>query len=149
MAKEEKPTIEKTPAKKTGKKNYFYAVGRRKTASARIRLYSGKGEIVVNGQPIEKYFPGKVTEALYTRPFRVTDSLGKYYATIKVVGSGKISQLKAVIHGLSRALDKVDRESFHSLLKKHGLLTRDPRMRERRKPGTGGRARRQKQSPKR
>jgi small subunit ribosomal protein S9 len=131
------------------KKQYIYALGRRKAATARVRLFKGKGETLVNGQPIGDYFPGKVAEIAYLRPFHLTETEGKYYATIKVAGSGKNGQLGAVIHGLARALDKANKEVYHSDLKKHKLLTRDPRKRERRKPGQMGRARKKKQSPKR
>lgn len=142
----------KTPAekKKTAKKvAYQYAVGRRKRASARVRLYSGKGKTIVNNKPIEEYFPGEVTAVFYQRPFEVTETIGKYYATVRVVGSGLQSQLEAVVHGLARALDKTDRDNFHLALKQNGLLTRDSRQRERRKAGQAGRARHKKQSPKR
>jgi small subunit ribosomal protein S9 len=134
---------------KSKKKGYTFAVGRRKTATARVRLYSGKGKTLVNDQPIGEYFSGPVARSFYMRPFEVTETTGKFYATIKVEGSGKKGQLGAVVHGLARAIDKENREAYHSALKKHGLLTRDPRMRERRKPGQMGRARKKKQSPKR
>lgn len=156
MAEKKKITIQKKSVEKTtksrktsSKKKYFYAVGRRKTAAARIRLYEGKGENLVNSQPMAIYFPGKMAEIFYTKPFRVASALGKYWATIRVSGSGKESQLAAVVHGLSRALNKAEPEKYHSLLKKYKLLTRDSRMRERRKPGQAGRARHKKQSPKR
>lgn len=135
--------------KRASRRKYVFAVGRRKTATARVRLYSGKGQTLVNGQPIEEYFPGSVAKTAYMRPLEVTNTFGKYYATIKVEGSGKNGQLGAVAHGLARALDKENRELYHSPLKKHKLLTRDPRVRERRKPGQMGRARKKKQSPKR
>ena len=136
-------------SKKTKKVKYIYAVGRRRTANARVRLFRGKGETLVNDKPIAEYFPGKVAEVAYSKPFQVTSTLGKYFATIKVVGSGKNSQLGAVIQGLARVLDKENTKLYHSDLKKHGLLTRDSRRRECRKPGLGGKARRKKQSPKR
>lgn len=128
---------------------FISTVGRRKTAVARIRLYKGKGNLLVNNRPIEKYFSTDQAKLFYLKPFQVTDTLGKFYATIKVEGSGMNGQLGAVVHGLARALDKENREAFHSLLKKAGLLTRDPRARERRKVGQMGRARKKKQSPKR
>ena len=131
------------------KQNYFYAAGRRKLASARIRLFKGKGENLVNDLPAEKYFPGSVNKIVLDKPFVLTETLGKYYSTARVVGSGKNGQLKAVVHGVARALSLADREKFRSQLKKAGLLTRDPRKRERRMVGTGGKARRAKQSPKR
>jgi len=131
------------------KPKYIVAVGRRKRAVARIRLFKTKGETLVNQMPIEKYFPGKVAKTLYLEPFRSCNLLDKYYATVKVSGSGQKGQLDAVIHGLARALIKVNEEKFKPILRKKGLLTRDPRKKERRKVGTGGKARRQKQSPKR
>jgi len=130
-------------------KNYIFAVGRRKTAVARVRLFRGKGEMMVNDMPGEQYFPGEVAKVAWLKPFTVTDTVGKYYATIKVKGGGKSAQLGAVIHGLARALDKENPQLYHSSLKKAGLLTRDPRAKERRKPGQMGKARKKKQSPKR
>jgi len=149
MKEKKKSKTKKATKKQTSKKKFVHAVGRRKTASARVRLYSGKGELIVNEKPICEYFPGKVAEVVYTKPFRVCNVAGKFYATIKVVGSGKNGQLAAVVHGLARALDKVNPDSFHQPLKKHGLLTRDSRRKERRKPGQMGKARKKKQSPKR
>lgn len=131
------------------KKKYTYSIGRRKTATARVRLFKGKGKILVNRKPIEEYFPGEVAKVFYTKPFQVTNTVGKYHATIKVEGSGKNGQLDAVVHGIARALDKENKNLYHPSLKKHKLLTRDARARERRKPGQMGRARKKKQSPKR
>lgn len=134
---------------KSRKKKYVYATGGRKAASSRIRLFKGKGEIVVNNKPIGEYFPGELAKIAYMKPFQVTDTIGKYYATIKVRGSGKNGQLDAAVHGLARALDKENKELYHTALKKHKLLTRDARVKERRKAGQMGRARKKKQSPKR
>lgn len=149
----------------TGKKNnkdVILAVGRRREAVARIRLYPSvkagvmfgdqqvqKGELYVNKIPIEKYFGGEITKVSYLEPLRATNTLGKFAATIVVSGGGKSGQLTAVVHGLSRALAAYDLENFRKILKKKGFLTRDARTRERRKVGTGGKARRKKQSPKR
>src|SRR3989344_4706489 len=127
---------------KNTKLDYTYAVGRRRTASARIRVFRGKGAITVNGKPIEKYFPGNLNKQIWTKPLKVVDALDKYYASIKVVGGGARGQLEAVTHGISRALAKLNKDEFRPLLKKAGLLTRDPRTRERRKVGMGGKARR-------
>jgi small subunit ribosomal protein S9 len=130
-------------------KKYVEAVGRRKTAVARVRLYKGKGELLVNNLPAQVYFGASaMAKAAYEQPFKLTNSLGKFDLTAILKGSGKNSQVEALAHGISRALDK-ENDKFHSILKKAGLLTRDPRERERRKPGQGGRARKQKQSPKR
>lgn len=143
-------TAVKNGKKQTAKKSDFiYSVGRRKTARARIRLSPKKGPILVNDISIDKYFPLKVYKTNYLEPFRITETLDKYSATIKVEGSGKIGQLGAVVHGLSRALAKADQKKFRPILKKHGLLTRDARMKERRKPGLAQSARAKKQSPKR
>ncbi len=135
--------------KSKAKQSFVFAVGRRKTAVARVRLFRGKGEILVNNLPIAQYFPGIVTKALWSKPFTETGTVGKFYATVKVEGSGKSAQLEAVVHGLARALDKENRELYHPALKRQKLLTRDDRARERRKVGQMGRARKQKQSPKR
>ncbi|MBU2036044.1 30S ribosomal protein S9 [Patescibacteria group bacterium] len=129
--------------------NYTYAVGRRRSASARIRLFHGKGKNIVNEMPLEKYFPGAVNKSKWSKPFGVTETSDKYYFSAKVVGGGKQGQLDAVVHGLSKALAKVKPDKFRIPLKKVGLLTRDSRIRERRKIGMGGKARRKKQSPKR
>lgn len=128
---------------------YVYAVGRRKTATARVRLFRKSGDMMVNGTVIGKYFAGDVARIAYLKPFEVTGTVGKFSFTAKVEGSGKMAQLGAIVHALSRALTKVDHETYKSALKKAGLLTRDPRMKESRKVGTGGKARRRKQSPKR
>lgn len=147
MAK--KKAAEKKKTKRGRKKSYIYAIGRRKSATARVRLFKGKGDLIVNKQPIDKYFPGEVNKIVCLKPFQVTETEGKYYATIKVGGSGKNGQLGAVVHGLARALDKENSELYHLPLKKAGLLTRDPRMKERRKAGYAQSARAKKQSPKR
>ena len=131
------------------KKDYIYAVGKRKSASARVRLFKGKGETLVNGKTIEKYFSSEVFKDMWSRPFKTVDVQDKYYATVRVIGGGIRGQLDAVTHGIARALAKAEKDKFRKPLKKMGLLTRDARIRERRKVGTGGKARRKKQSPKR
>ncbi len=142
---------------------YYEAVGRRKEATARVRLYITigkapvkvdgfeikKGEIYVNGKPIEKIYPHVWERNIYMKPLELTGCADRFAVSIKVEGGGKSGQLGAIVHGLARALEKVDREAYRPVLKKEGLLTRDPRARERRKVGTGGKARRKKQSPKR
>lgn len=127
---------------------FIYARGRRRTAVARVRLFTKAGDTMVNNLPISKYFPGAVVKHLYEEPFKICDVLGKYHATIKVVGSGLRGQVEAVILGLSRALVVANPE-FRQDLKKRGFLTRDSRTRQRRMVGKGGKSRRQKQSPKR
>lgn len=143
MAKKETPQM-KSP------KKYIYAYGRRKTAVARLRLFEGKGDIQVNGMRIAEYWPGELNKNIYMEPFRTTNTHTKYTATVLVEGSGKNGQLGAFIHALSKALVKVNPERFKPILKKKGFLTRDPRMKETRKPGTAGsKARAKRQSPKR
>ncbi len=134
---------------KPKKKNWTYAVGRRRSASARVRLFKGRGESVVNKIPIDEYFPGPVFKERWNQPFEAAGVSGKYYITVKVLGGGKSGQLDAVTLGAARALAMVDKNKFREPIKKAGLLTRDPRIRERRKVGMGGKARRKKQSPKR
>ena len=129
--------------------NYTYAVGRRRSSSARVRLFKGKGENLVNGIPALEYFPGVVNKVKFEEPFKLIDTFEKYYITVKVVGGGKQGQLDAVILGIARTFNKINSEKFRPSLKSAGLLTRDARIRERRKVGTGGKARRKKQSPKR
>lgn len=129
-------------------KEYFSAVGRRKTAVARVRLWSGKQELTVNGKPISIYFKGDTFKKIYQSPFVITDTLGQFTGSIKIIGSGLMGQAGALVHGLSRALVKID-EAHKLPLREKGLITRDPRMKETRKAGQGGRARAKKQSPKR
>ena len=131
------------------KNSYLPAIGRRKRAVARFRLIKGKEPMTVNGLTAERYFPLAVSQKLLFEPLVLTDLTEKYTATIKVLGSGRISQLLAIRHGLARAIVKLDSDKFKTILKSAGLLTRDSRKRQRRHVGTGGKARRQKQSPKR
>lgn len=127
---------------------FHQAVGRRKEAVARVRIVPGQGQSMVNGKLISEYFKGPVFQKSYQRPFELTNTLGKYSATVKVLGGGVASQLGATVHGLARALQIMDKEN-RSVLKKAGLLTRDARAKERRKFGLAGKARAKKQSPKR
>lgn len=136
-------------AVKKAKKEYIYASGKRRSASARVRLYRGKGETSVNGKPIEQYFPGNVAKDFWSKPFKVADTRDKYYATVRVVGGGVKGQLEAVAHAIAKALARVEKDVFRKPLKSAGLLSRDSRIRQRRMVGTGGKARRAKQSPKR
>ncbi len=149
--------------KKNTKKEYVSAVGRRKSAVARARLYEHvkadlvfgkepvkKGEIFVNEHPIAEYFPSEVQRKLYTEPMRITNTHQQNYAvTIRVTGGGKSGQLDAVIAAISNVLNKLDRDKHRAVLKKKGFLTRDARIRQRRKVGMGGKSRRKLQSPKR
>jgi small subunit ribosomal protein S9 len=136
--------------KKQKKENYITAVGRRKTAIARVRLIEGKDEIMVNGKKISDYWPGEAMANLYLEPFKTTNTHTKYTALAKVSGSGKRGQLEAFVHGVSRALVKVNPERFKPILKKKSFLTRDSRMKETRKVGgAGSKARATRQSPRR
>jgi small subunit ribosomal protein S9 len=130
-------------------KDYTFAVARRREAVARVRLFKGSSENTVNGELVGKYFPGKVMTMQWQKPFEEAGVVGKFYFSAKVAGGGKEGQLTALAHGISKALVALNSEKFRSSLKKAGLLTRDSRIRERRMVGTGGRARKQKQSPKR
>lgn len=147
---------------KEKKAAYTYSIGRRKEAVARVRVYAPgngkveifgneykKGEIVVNGKPVQEYFRFTSYAPEYNRILRDTDTSDKYVFSAKVTGGGLAGQIDAIVHGIARALDKIDKEKYHKILKEKGYLTRDPRERERRKVGTGGKARRKKQSPKR
>ena len=142
-------------------KDYTFAVGRRRSSVARVRVYSKapstlkfgdhspkKGEININERPIENYFSGGASKVYYEKPLKLTNTPNKYIITAKIAGGGLNSQLGAFILGLSRALASMD-EKNKQILRKNGLLTRDARVRERRKVGMGGKARRKKQSPKR
>ncbi len=128
--------------------SFINTVGRRKEAIARVRLISGNGQTTVNGKPISEYFLGSIFQKLYTRPLEITKTIGKYSISVKVEGGGRVSQLEAVIHGIARAIVKAE-PSLRVSLKKEGYLTRDARVKERRKYGNAGKARAKKQSPKR
>jgi small subunit ribosomal protein S9 len=113
---------------------YYEAVGRRKTSSARVRLYPGTGTIIVNERPAEDYFK-RATEILaLERPLVVTDTRSSYNVSILVAGGGTTGQAGAVAHGIARALCVAD-ENLRPVLKKNGLLTRDARAKERKKYG--------------
>ena len=126
---------------------YTYAVGRRKSAIATIKMYSGKGSNTVNNKPIEQYFP--ITDKIkFLKPFSVTQTLDKFHFEARIIGGGLSGQLDALVLAVSRALHKINPE-LKTILRQQSLLTVDPRVRERRMVGTGGKSRRQKQSPKR
>ena len=117
------------------KKPYRYGTGRRKSSVARVRLYpNGTGLIKINGRDIEEYFGLDTMKLIVRQPFATTDSLGKFDVEATVSGGGFTGQAGAIRHGLSRALVKAN-EEYKPLLKKAGLLTRDPRMKERKKYG--------------
>ena len=112
----------------------FYATGRRKTSSARVYLKKGKGDISVNDRKLDEYFGRKVAQMLVMQPLELLDLSEKLDINIKVKGGGSFGQAGAIRHGISRALTSYD-EELRPQLKKAGLLTRDPRRVERKKPG--------------
>jgi small subunit ribosomal protein S9 len=128
---------------------YVEAVGRRKVATARVRLYESQGDFIVNDKIVGAYFRNiQNADSRYLIPFKITGTEKKFAVVVKVSGSGIAAQLQATIHGIARALAKYNQD-FQPLLKQAGLLTRDDRMKETRKVGHGGKARRKRQSPKR
>jgi len=148
----------RTPYNKKSKKSYTLSVGRRRSAVARVRLHKTPitwgafevkpGEVYVNEKPIDTYFKDTQANALFQEILKSTNTTTKYGFTIKVSGGGTKGQLNAVLHGIANSM--VEAEGNHRpILKKKGLLTRDPRVRQRRKVGMGGKSRRKRQSPKR
>ena len=115
----------------------FAATGRRKTSVARVRLTEGSGNIVVNGLEVNKYFNTNLQQDLLKKPFITAGVVGKYDIIASVNGGGKSGQCGAVVHAVSRALASTDDE-MKDILKKAGFLTRDARMKERKKPGQPG-----------
>ncbi len=116
------------------KQTYFYGTGRRKTAVAQVRLLPGNGSIIINGTPYEELFTHLEHRRTILQPLLVTESLGKYNAVIKTAGGGISGQSGAISHGIARALVRAD-ENLKPLLRQNGLLTRDPRVNERKKVG--------------
>jgi small subunit ribosomal protein S9 len=116
------------------KQAYFYGTGRRKTAVARVRLIPGNGAIIINGVPYEELYSRVELRRKIIQPLEATESVGKYNVIAKVEGGGTAAQGGAVSHGIARALVAVDEKS-KVLLRKNGLLTRDDRAKERKKPG--------------
>ena len=114
--------------------NYVYGTGRRKTAVARVRLLPGDGSMIVNGKPLDEYFGGDGAAAEISLPFRVTETEGRYSASILVAGGGFSGQVGAIRHGISRALLTAHPDA-RAALREAGLLTRDPRAKERKKYG--------------
>ena len=111
------------------------AFGRRKQAIARVRLVPGAGTIVVNGREFADYFPNKLHQQLITDPFKILDLLGSYDVIAKISGGGPSGQAGAVRLGISRALNEIDEENNRAILKKAGFLSRDARVKERKKAG--------------
>jgi len=116
------------------KQNYFHGTGRRKTAVAQVRLLPGGGAIIIDGMPYEERFPHLDHQQALMEPLLVTNSVGKYNVTVKVAGGGISGQSGAISHGIARALVRAD-ESLKPVLRQNGLLTRDARAKERKKPG--------------
>ena len=116
------------------KRPYFYGTGRRKHSVARVRVYQGNGAITINGRDIDDYFGLDTLKLIVRQPLEATGTNGKYDLEITVMGGGVSGQAGAIRHGLSRALVASD-ENLKPVLKKAGFLTRDPRMKERKKPG--------------
>jgi small subunit ribosomal protein S9 len=114
--------------------NYVYGTGRRKEAVARVRLMPGDGAIVVNGKDVAEYFGGATPLAALRLPFRVTETEGRYSASVLVAGGGFSGQAGAIRHGIARALVSAHPDARHAL-REAGLLTRDPRAKERKKYG--------------
>lgn len=127
---------------------YTYAVGRRKTAVAQVRLYSDAGPVVVDDRLMEEAFPYSIWQQIINEPFTVTSTQGRFRVVAKMSGGGVNGRAGALRHGIARALAEVENGKFRGDLKRAGLLTRDARVKERKKPGLK-RARKAKQYTKR
>ena len=127
---------------------YTYAVGRRKTAVAQVRLYSDAGPVVVDDRLMEEAFPYSIWQQIINEPFTVTSTQGRFRVVAKLSGGGVNGRAGALRHGIARALAEVENGKFRGELKRAGLLTRDARVKERKKPGLK-RARKAKQYTKR
>jgi len=121
----------------TSVKPYFYGTGRRKKSVARVRLYPGTGVVTVNGKNVDDYFGLETLKLIIAQPFDVSETAGKFDVVANVCGGGLSGQAGAIRHGIARALVAADAEN-RSVLKKAGFLTRDPRMKERKKYGLKG-----------
>ena len=120
----------------TPKKAYFYGTGRRKSSVARVRLFpNGSGQITINNRTIDNYFGLETLKLIVNQPLDVTNTIGKFDIECTVLGGGFTGQAGAIRHGISRALLQADTESYKAILKANGFLTRDPRMKERKKYG--------------
>jgi small subunit ribosomal protein S9 len=122
-------------ATKKAAKTYFYGTGRRKNAVACVRILPGKGQITVNDKTLDEYFGMETLKLIVRQPLVATSTSDKFDLICKVVGGGLSGQAGAIRHGLSRALLKADEEAYKAILKKAGFLTRDSRMKERKKYG--------------
>lgn len=123
--------------KQDPKTQEFLGTGRRKTSVARVRIAPGSGKITVNGRALDVYFPTDALRQIVSLPFQVTETAGRYDVRINVSGGGAMGQAGAVRHGIARALIVAD-ANFRPALKTNGLLTRDSRMKERKKYGQPG-----------
>ena len=112
----------------------FQGTGRRKESIARVRLMPGTGDVKVNGQSLDEYFGSEILKVIVNQPFTVTNTVGKYDVIAKVTGGGYTGQAGAIRHGIARALNEAN-SVFRPALKSNGFLTRDPRMKERKKYG--------------
>jgi small subunit ribosomal protein S9 len=132
VAQQPEAIISEKPTIAHGK--YVFATGRRKSAVANVRMFSGKGETTINKKPLNTYFSYKSYAEEALRPFAVTGMTSDFYGVITVNGGGAHAQAQAIRHGFSQALGKLS-EEVRKVLKKNGFLTRDPREKERKKPG--------------
>ena len=120
----------------TSKKAYMYGTGRRKSSVARVHLFpNGTGSITVNGRPLDDYFGLETLTLIVRQPFAATDTMGKFDVEATVTGGGVTGQAGAIRHGISRALLQANSDEYRPILKAAGFLTRDPRMKERKKYG--------------
>lgn len=115
-------------------RTFFWGTGRRKVATARVRICRGEGKIIVNNRDFEEYFPIPLTRKIIVQPLATTETMGKFDIYANITGGGSTGQSGALRHGIARALVKFN-EEFRSPLKRGGFLTRDPRMKERKKYG--------------
>ena len=118
----------------TSAKPYFYGTGRRKKSVARVRVYPGNGQITINGKDVDEYFGLETLKLIINQPFGATGTVGKFDIVANVNGGGISGQAGAIRHGVARALLQAD-EAYRPALKSAGFLTRDPRMKERKKYG--------------
>ncbi len=114
---------------------FFYGTGRRKSSVARVRLYQGTGKVTINGRDIDDYFGLETLKLIVRQPLTLTELTEKFDIECRVAGGGVSGQAGAIRHGVARALLQYDSENLRSALKKAGFLTRDPRMKERKKYG--------------
>lgn len=117
---------------------YFYGTGRRKSSVARVRVYQGSGKVTINDRDIDDYFGLETLKLIVRQPLALTGNTDKFDIVCRVAGGGVTGQAGAIRHGLSRALLQYNSEELRPILKKAGLLTRDPRMKERKKYGLKG-----------